>query len=218
MSTRWIERRGPSLGQRLAKRTFDVIGAALGLALTAWIIALATAAATVDTKRFGMFRQIRVGRHGQRFSILKIRTMRPGQTPGTNVTTSKDPRVTPLGRFLRRTKIDELPQLLNILAGHMSFVGPRPDVPGFADCLEGRDRIILEVRPGITGPATLRYRDEEELLALQDDPERFNREVLFPAKVRFNRRYVENLSFWTDIRYIVLTVLPRRRRRCVSSC
>jgi lipopolysaccharide/colanic/teichoic acid biosynthesis glycosyltransferase len=134
--------------------------------------------------------------------------MRSVGGPSTSVTTQRDPRITALGRIFRRTKLDELPQLINVLLGHMSIVGPRPDVPGFADRLRGRDRIILEVRPGITGPATLRYRDEEELLALQNDPERYNQEVLYPGKVRLNRWYVENYSFRADLCFIVRTVLP----------
>jgi lipopolysaccharide/colanic/teichoic acid biosynthesis glycosyltransferase len=108
--------------------------------------------------------------------------------------------------FFRRTKIDELPQLFNVLWGDMSFVGPRPDVPGFADRLEGVDRIILSVRPGITGPASLKYRDEEALLASQEDPERYNREVIWPDKVRINLDYVKHWSFAGDIGYILKTV------------
>jgi lipopolysaccharide/colanic/teichoic acid biosynthesis glycosyltransferase len=103
--------------------------------------------------------------------------------------------------------VDELPQLIHVLFGEMSFVGPRPDVPGFADKLIGEDRTILSVRPGITGPATLKYRDEEALLAAQDDPERYNNEVLWPDKVRLNRQYVQNWSFWTDIRLILKTLI-----------
>ena len=132
--------------------------------------------------------------------------MRSSDTVSTVVTTSTDPRITPLGRFWRRTKIDELPQLFNVLIGNMSFVGPRPDVPGFADLLEGEDRVILSVRPGITGPATLKYRNEESLLASVDDPEAYNREVIFPDKVRINREYIENWSFWRDMRYIFTTI------------
>ncbi|MGM0760450.1 MAG: sugar transferase, partial [Thermodesulfobacteriota bacterium] len=104
-------------------------------------------------------------------------------------------------------KIDALPQLINALKGDMSFVGPRPDVPGYADLLEGEDRVILSVRPGITGPATLHYRDEEALLAEQDDPEAYNRDVIWPDKVRLNREYVENWSFRKDLQYIWQTVV-----------
>lgn len=132
--------------------------------------------------------------------------MRNVPSINTTVTALNDPRITPLGHFLRKTKIDELPQLINVFLGHMSFVGPRPDVAGFADKLTGEDRIILWVRPGITGPATLKYRKEEEFLAGQDDPERYNDEVIFPDKVRLNREYVANYSFWKDIKYIYQTI------------
>ncbi|MFB4202409.1 sugar transferase [Arhodomonas sp. KWT2] len=180
--------------------------AGFGLLFTGWLIVLAWLAATVDTRANGFFTQDRVGRHGRVFRVVKIRTMRPSRTVDTTVTTRDDPRITSLGRSLRRTKIDELPQLWNVLLGHMSFVGPRPDVPGYADVLKGADRVILSVRPGITGPATLKYRDEEMLLAAQEDPEAYNREVIYPDKVRLNREYVENWSFRSDLRYIWWTV------------
>ena len=190
----------------IIKRTFDVVLALVLLALTWWIIALAVVAATIDTRRFGMFRQTRIGREGRPFTLYKVRTMRDHADVDTVVTTTDDPRITRLGRLLRRTKIDELPQLLNVLRGDMSFVGPRPDVPGFADRLEGDDRVILSIRPGITGPATLKYRKEEELLAGVDDPEAYNRDVIFPDKVAINRRYIEHYSLGEDIRCLIETV------------
>jgi lipopolysaccharide/colanic/teichoic acid biosynthesis glycosyltransferase len=128
----------------------------------------------------------------------------------TVVTTASDPRITTIGRFLRATKLDELPQLWNVLTGDMSLVGPRPDVPGYADLLKGDDREILSLRPGITGPATLRFRDEERQLAAHPDPERYNREVLYPAKVSLNLEYLRNYSFLTDIRIIAATLVPTR--------
>ncbi len=109
-----------------------------------------------------------------------------------------------------RCKLDELPELWNVLIGDMSFVGPRPDVPGYADRLSGADREMLRLRPGITGPASMKYRDEEELLASQADPQRYNDEVIFPDKVRLNRYYLHHYSFITDIRMIICTVLGRR--------
>ncbi len=197
---------GLTYRQRVAKRTLDLTLAGVGVALTWWIMVLAIAAATISTRKPGLFVQRRVGRDGRLFPIAKVRTTRHTAGRGTSVTTAHDERVTALGRFLRRTKIDELPQLLNVVAGHMSLVGPRPDVPGFADELKGSDRIILRVRPGITGPAALAFRDEEALLAAQEDPERFNREVLFPEKVRLNRAYVEDYSFAKDIAYLWRTI------------
>ena len=133
--------------------------------------------------------------------------MYPQAHPGTSVTVSDDPRISRSGRIFRNTKIDELPQLINVLLGHMSLVGPRPDVPGFADKLEGAEReLFLSVRPGITGPATLKYRDEEALLAEVEDAEAYNRDVIFPDKVRINLEYVENWSFINDLKYIWRTL------------
>lgn len=196
--------------QRLLKRSFDFAASFLGLLCVSWLIAIAWLLATIDTGVNGFFTQPRVGRHGRLFKVVKIRTMRPNGESGSTVTTAEDPRVTRLGRFWRRTKIDELPQLFNVVVGQMSFVGPRPDVPGFADRLEGEDRIILELRPGITGPAALAYRNEEALLASVPEPERYNREVIYPDKVRINREYIQNWSFWRDLRYILQTLRPGR--------
>jgi lipopolysaccharide/colanic/teichoic acid biosynthesis glycosyltransferase len=192
--------------QRAAKRALDLLVAVIGLALTWWLMLLAAAVATVGTRRFGLFLQKRVGRGGRRFWLCKIRTMHPQSEAAGSGPTAGDARVTRSGAMLRRLKLDELPQLANVLAGRMSLVGPRPDVPGFADELTGADRVILTVRPGITGAATVYYRHEEELLAAQDDPETYNREVLFPAKVAMNRRYLEQYSLATDLRLLLATV------------
>jgi lipopolysaccharide/colanic/teichoic acid biosynthesis glycosyltransferase len=195
--------------QSAVKRSFDIVVATVGLLLTWWLILLASTAASLDTNESGLFTQTRVGKDGRLFKVIKIRTMRDIPSFTTTVTSAHDPRITSLGRFLRRTKIDELPQLINVLFGQMSFVGPRPDVPGFADELSGADRIILSVRPGITGPATLRFRYEEQTLSAQPDPEEYNREVIFPEKVRLNREYVVNYSFGKDLRCIYQTILGR---------
>lgn len=200
---------GLTPGQSLVKRLFDIVAAATGLLLTGWLILIAYVLAKLDTGQSGFFRQTRVGKNGKLFKVIKIRTMRNDPTLRTTVTASDDPRITRLGRFFRRTKIDELPQVINVLRGEMSFVGPRPDVPGFADELTGDDRIVLTIRPGITGPATLEFRDEEELLAHQDDPESFNREVIYPEKIRLNRQYIEHYSFTQDLRYIWRTITDR---------
>jgi lipopolysaccharide/colanic/teichoic acid biosynthesis glycosyltransferase len=188
------------------KRSFDLVFAALGLLFLGWLILAAWLLASIDTKANGFFRQSRVGKDGKIFKVIKIRTMRVNTSMSSTVTTSLDSRTTRLGRFWRRTKIDELPQLINVFFGDMSFVGPRPDVPGFADKLHGSDRILLFVRPGITGPATLKYRDEEKLLANQEDPESYNREVIWPDKVRINVDYIQNWSFYKDIQYIFRTL------------
>ena len=193
----------------VAKRTLDVGAAVVGLLLTGWLIVLCAAWSARVHGSSGFFVQDRIGRYGRRFRLIKLRTMRPDPESTTSVTTALDTRITPFGAWLRRTKIDELPQLVNVLIGDMSLVGPRPDVPGFADRLVGKDRIVLSVRPGITGPATLRFRDEERLLAEQDDPEAYNRDVVFPKKVALNRTYVEQYSFARDLRVLVATVLGR---------
>jgi lipopolysaccharide/colanic/teichoic acid biosynthesis glycosyltransferase len=203
------QNRGLELWERHLKRLFDIIVAAIGLIVLGWLILIAYVLARLDTGESGFFRQTRVGKDGKLFRVIKIRTMRYDPTLQTTVTASTDPRITRLGRFFRRTKIDELPQLINVLRGDMSLVGPRPDVPGFADKLSGEDRIILTIRPGITGPATLRFRNEEGLLAEQEDPEAYNRDVIYPEKVRLNRQYIENYSFRQDLQYILRTFAGR---------
>lgn len=191
--------------QRVVKRSFDLLVAVTMLVATAPLVAVAVVAARIDTRASGIFRQQRVGRDGELFDIRKVRTMRD-MSGGTTVTVAHDMRITRLGRLLRKVKIDELPQLLNVIAGEMSLVGPRPDVPGFADVLTGSDRIVLTVRPGITGPASVAYRHEETLLAAAEDPERCNREVIWPDKVRINREYIENWTLMADIRCLLGTV------------
>ena len=181
----------------------------IGLALMWWAILIAWAASSVDTGKNGLFTQVRVGRNGRLFRVLKIRTMRDTSNVQTTVTTNRDARITKLGGFFRKTKLDELPQLINILLGDMSFVGPRPDVPGFADKLESDDRLVLSVRPGVTGPATLKYRHEEQLLADQENPERYNKDVIYPDKVRINLDYVRSYTFCNDLKYIWQTLAGR---------
>lgn len=192
--------------QKLVKRSFDIFFSLVGLCTASSLILVAWLAASVDTRSNGFFLQTRVGREGRFFRVIKIKTMRPIEGLTSSVSMQHDPRITTLGAFLRRTKIDELPQLWNVLVGEMSFVGPRPDVPGFADELVGDDKIILSIRPGITGPASLRYRNEEVLLARQDAPEVFNREVIWPDKVCINREYIKNWSLINDVRYLFQTV------------
>ena len=133
--------------------------------------------------------------------------MRSRKDLKTTVTISGDSRITVSGAFFRKWKIDELPQLVNILLGQMSFVGPRPDVPGYADRLQGEDRIILSIRPGITGPAQLAYKNEEEILANQDNAVKYNDEIIWPDKVRINREYIEDYSLFRDFYYIWKTIV-----------
>ena len=189
-------------------RVFDVSVAIVVLVLAAPIIALGVLVATTETGQWGIFAQERIGRFGKGFRIYKIRTMRRVTSVVTTITTANDARITPIGRMLRSTKLDELPQFINVLKGDMSIVGPRPDVAGYADKLIGDDRIVLQVRPGLTGPASLVYRDEERLLASKPDPRGFNDTVLWPAKVAINRHYVETRTFFEDIRIILDTAFP----------
>ena len=199
-------RNGLSPANRFLKRMFDILISFIGLLVVWPLILLGWVAATISTHKNGFFIQTRVGLHGKPFKLFKLRSMRASDDLRSTVTTRHDPRITRVGRILRRTKLDELPQLLNVLLGHMSIVGPRPDVPGFADRLSGDDLIVLSIRPGITGPATLEFRNEEELLSSQSDPERYNREVIWPKKVELNREYVANYSFWKDFGYIWRTI------------
>lgn len=195
-----------SVFNRILKRSFDIVFSLLGLLLTWWIILIAFFIAMIDTKSNGFFMQDRVGRHGKIFKVIKIKTMRSIKNHTSTVTTVNDVRITKSGKFFRKTKIDELPQLINVFLGQMSFVGPRPDVPGYADNLQGEDRMILEVRPGITGPATIKYRKEEEILARQSFPEKYNKEIIYPDKVRINKEYIQNYSLSKDIKCILQTI------------
>lgn len=198
--------RGLSRRQRSVKRAFDLIIAVPGFLLVLPLVAAAVVAATFDTGEWGVFAQQRIGRHGKLFRVHKIRSMRTSGTYDTTVTTSSDPRITRLGAILRRSKIDELPQLWDVITGQMSLVGPRPDVPGWADELQGDDRMVLSVRPGITGPSSLAFRDEEKLLSEEKSPENYNRDVIWPEKVRLNLRYVQTWTLANDIEILLKTV------------
>ena len=188
------------------KRGFDIVVSFLGLTFSWWVIFIAWVIATFETKSNGFFIQKRVGKNGKIFNVIKIKTMKKVEGVDTTITSSNDVRITKSGKFFRDTKIDELPQLINVLIGDMSFVGPRPDVPGYADKLEGEDRIVLSIRPGITGPASLKYKNEEEILASQSDPKWYNDKIIWPDKVRINKEYIKNWSLKTDIEYIIKTV------------
>jgi len=188
------------------KRVFDIVLSVFLLCITFPIIVVAWVIATIETKSNGLFIQKRVGKEGKLFDIYKIKTMKQIAGVDTTVTASNDARITKSGAFFRKTKIDELPQLFNVLKGDMSFVGPRPDVEGYADRLQGDDRVILSIRPGITGPASLKYKNEEEILAKQEDPKRYNDEIIWPDKIKINKEYIQNWSFKKDIEYIKKTI------------
>ena len=194
-------------GQIIIKGAFDLLLALVGLALAMPIIILGWVIASIETNSNGFFLQKRVGKNGQIFTLVKIKTMKPVSGINTHVTQKNDVRITKSGVFFRKTKIDELPQLWNVLIGQMSFVGPRPDIKGYADKLQGKDKMILSVRPGITGPASLKYKNEEILLAKQANPEQYNNEVIWPDKVKINVNYVKNWSFSQDLLYIYQTII-----------
>ena len=205
------------------KFVFDRIVAFIGLLFLAWLLLLI--AILVRVKIPGgpaLFVQERIGKDGKHFRIHKFRTM-TSDHDGSPVSMAGEERITPLGAKLRKFKLDELPELWDVFVGNMSFVGPRPDVPGYADQLQGEDREMLKLRPGITGPATLKYRNEEEMIAEyvrqakangdmrseQDIALWYNDTVIFPDKVRINRYYLHHYSFWMDLKMIVATVLRR---------
>ena len=188
------------------KRSFDILFSLIGLLIFSWVIIINWLIAAIETKSNGFFTQKRVGKDGSLFTLIKIKTMKQISGFDTTVTTKNDIRITKLGSFFRKTKLDELPTLWNVFIGDMSLVGPRPDVPGYADKLTGDNRRILQLRPGITGPATLKYANEEQLLANVDDPVKYNDEVIFPDKVRINLEYLDNWSLWLDIKIIIRTI------------
>ncbi len=194
---------------KILKYIFDRTMALIGL-LFLWPILLVVAI-LIKKQMPGpvFFVQQRVGKDGKLFPCHKFRTMTIGHN-GTSISIAGESRITPLGAKLRRYKLDELPELWDVLIGNMSFVGPRPDVPGYADKLQGENRIILTLRPGITGPATLKYRNEEDLLATKANPIQYNNEVIYPDKVRINRYYAEHYSFMDDIQIIFCTILGRQ--------
>lgn len=194
------------------KRFSDQIFAFCGLVIFAPFALCMSIFIALSSKSTPFFRQTRIGHYGKAFTCYKFRTMYADSERHGSITASGDARITPVGRFLRRFKLDELPQLWNVLTGKMSFVGPRPDVPGYADVLTGEDRIILKLRPGITGPASLFFRYEEEILAGTENPKEFNDTFIWPMKVRINREYLNNWSYWKDIGYIIVTIIPRANR------
>lgn len=199
---------GMSKSKVRSKRTVDALVSLLALAILVVPMVIIGGLIRALSPGSALFQQKRIGRRGEVFQAVKFRTMRVDAEKDGSVTVRGDRRVTGIGRFLRTTKLDELPQLWNVLVGNMSFVGPRPDVPGYADRLQGEARGILEFRPGITGPATLFFRNEEELLARAADPQKYNDEVIYPIKVKLNLEYARNWSFWRDVGYVLVTVCP----------
>lgn len=197
-----------ALWQAVIKRSLDLLLAVVSLLLLGWLLLLCWLIASIETRSNGIFAQQRIGRFGRPFRVYKIKTMVDASGERSSITAQCQQAITKSGRLFRRLKLDELPQLWNVLTGEMSFVGPRPDVPGYADCLQGEDRLILQLRPGITGPASIKYRNEEALLAAASDAKAFNDEVIWPDKVRINLAYYRHYSCWRDWLYLLATVVP----------
>lgn len=202
----------------ISKILFDKFFALFGLIMLSPVYLIVAILIKVKMPGPILFCQKRVGQYGRLFTVYKFRSMtvsKKAETVGksskdaTSIAAEEQSRITPLGEKLRKYKLDELPELWNVLIGDMSFVGPRPDVPGYADKLEGKDRDILKLKPGITGPASLKYRNEEELLAKVDNPKQYNDEVIYPDKVRINLYYLNHYSFMKDIQLIICTVLGK---------
>ena len=193
------------------KRTFDVFFSLIGLVALSPLMLIIAFLILIFDKYPIFFTQLRVGMKGKHFTSYKFRTMikNADSMASNTITIKNDPRITSIGKFLRKYKLDELPNLWNVLVGDMSFVGPRPDVPGYADRLTGNDRRVLDLRPGITGPATLKYANEEQLLEEADDSQKYNDEVIFPDKVKINLEYLDNWSLWLDINIIFRTIFRK---------
>lgn len=196
----------PSKGDDRLKWIFDRTASFLGLlVISPLFIAIFLSIKISAPFKPAFFRQLRIGQYAKPFYILKFRSMKTGDTKNY-ITVADDKRITRFGKILRKLKLDELPQLINVLKGDMSFVGPRPDVPGYADRLTGPDRIMLTLKPGITGPATLKYRNEEHILSLQSDPRLYNDTVIWPDKIKISRQYAMSRSFIGDLKIILKTL------------
>jgi lipopolysaccharide/colanic/teichoic acid biosynthesis glycosyltransferase len=192
----------------ILKRMFDVTVAFIGLFLLWPFILIIALVVKFTSQGPALFVQERIGKAGKVFYCYKFRSMVKNAEKEGSITVATDLRITAVGKTLRKYKLDELPQLWNVLIGKMSFVGPRPDVSGYADTLKGDDAVVLGLRPGITGPATLYFRNEEELLTKVDNPRQFNDTVIWPLKVAINRQYIREWNFFRDIGYIVITIVP----------
>ena len=188
------------------KRVFDFLVSLVGLFLFSPLLVLLSLLIKFTSKGTIFFIQERVGENGVFFKMIKFRSMQMIQDTDSTISVKGDMRVTKVGSFLRRYKLDELPELWNVLVGDMSLVGPRPDVPGYADLLIGEDRNILKLKPGITGPASLKYANEEEILARQENPKDYNDEIIYPDKVRINLDYYYQSNLWIDIKIIFATI------------
>lgn len=196
----------PAPGQLHRKRLFDIVCAALGLLVLSPVLLVCTLLVGLTSPGGVLFRQERMGKDGVPFTIYKFRSMRKDNA-GLKISTSHDTRITPVGRVLRKTKLDELPQLWNVLKGDMSFVGPRPEVREYTDLYTPEQRQVLLVRPGITGLASIRYRNENELLTASSDPNRTYIEEVMPAKLALDLEYIPRACVSYDIKLILETLV-----------
>ena len=191
----------------MIKRVFDIFFSLIGLIFFFPVLFVISIILRFFSDEPVFFMQKRVGKNGELFKLIKFRTMITDCNHQSTISLKGDPRVTKIGKVLRRFKLDEMPSLYNVLIGEMSFVGPRPDVSGYADMLVGEQRKILEIKPGITGPASLKYAKEEYLLSKQKNPKLFNDKVIYHDKIRINLEYYYNNNFWIDIKIIFATVI-----------
>jgi len=191
----------------MAKRTFDLFWSILGLALLSPLLVLLAVAVRLEDGGPAFFRQVRIGRGGRPFAIWKFRSMVvDAERLGRAITVGQDSRITRIGRYLRNTKLDEIPQLLNVVTGDMSLVGPRPEVPRYVALYTEDQRAILALRPGITDLASIKYRNEGELLALAENPDETYVQIMMPDKIRLNLAYAAQASLWSDFLVILATL------------
>ena len=193
----------------MLKRIFDFLAALFGLAVLSPFLLLVALAIRLESPGPALFRQVRIGRFGQPFRIFKFRTMSGSEpTTGPILTIGVNPRITKLGHILRETKIDEMPQLINVVLGDMSLVGPRPEVPKYVEkWTEEQKAVVLSVRPGLTGPASVKFRDQTALLAKYDDPEKAYETIIMQEKLQMCADYIQRATFWTDLGLIIRTAL-----------
>ncbi len=210
--TLWLECRYDPIREQSCKlymkRVFDFLVSLVGLVVLSPLLLVIMVMIKHEMSGPIFYRQIRTGRYGKRFKICKFRSMRIDHD-GNTTSVKGESRITPLGARLRKYKLDELPELWNVLIGDMSLVGPRPDVPEFTDRLTGDEKLILELRPGITGPASLKYADEEDMLASVTDPLKYTNEVIWPDKVRINLQYYRTRTFFGDFLIILRTIFRK---------
>ena len=190
----------------MIKRLFDIIFSFVGIVFLFPVFIIVSILIKIDSSGPVFFLQERVGLNGKFFKIIKFRSMKTNHNNSLTVTLENDKRITRIGKKIRKYKIDEIPELINVFIGDMSLVGPRPDVPGYADLLEGESRNILKLRPGITSRASIKYANEEMILLNEDDPIAYNNNIIFPDKVKLNLNYYNNNNIWIDIKIIFATL------------